>query len=430
MNLTAPPQDQDAETALIGTCLMHRSAIDDSREIVNHDDFYRPAHEAIWASIVRVHSSGEPVDPITVSDDLRNVGMLERVGGVAFIHELAGSALVASNAPYYAHIVADTATRRRLLDYATGLAQAAASEGADVDTLLSQAGQRLDLVTAGRTGIQLRPLSETMVETLDRLQAQQSPFAPSPWPDLDAMIHGWGRGTLNVLAARPGGGKSLAGLQAALMMSRTKLVTYAVLEMGHHEVNLRLLAQSGNVSMGSLAKHNLSDYEWTKINKVTPDLMGSGLYVDPTRRQTTDHIRAHARSVSRLGELGMIVVDYIQQVDTPRHMYRSPRYEQIGHVTSELKTLAFEFDVPVLAMAQIKRTDPPRPPILSDLRESGNIESDADTVIGLHRANDEDPDLECHVLKARQGRLGQCLLGWQAEYARLLPINEARGWSA
>lgn len=430
MNNTSPPQDLDAEKALIGTCLMHRSAIDDSREVVTHGDFYRPVHEAVWASIIRVHSAGEPVDPITVSDDLRDLGMLDRVGGPVALHELASGALVASNAPYYARIVAEAATRRRLLEYATGLAQAAASEGADVDTLLSQAGQRLDAVTSGRTGIQLRSLSETMVETLDRLQAKASPFEPSPWPDLDEMIHGWGKGTLNILAARPGGGKSLAGLQAALMMSRTKLVTYAVLEMGHHEVNLRLLAQSGNVSMGSLAKHNLSDYEWGKINKVTPDLMGSGLYVDPARRQTTDHIRAHARAVSRLGELGMIVVDYVQQVETPRHLQRSPRYEQIGHVTSELKTMAFEFDVPVLAMAQIKRTDPPRPPLLSDLRESGNIESDADTVIGLHRANDEDTDLECHVLKARQGRLGQCMLGWQAEYARLLPITEARGWAS
>ena len=430
MSLHAQPHDRAAESAVIGSCLMSREALEDCREIVTAGDFYVPAHEKIWTAMLQVASVGEPVDAITVADFLRSVGALDSVGGRTVLHDAIGTVIVSASADYYAGIVSAAASRRRLIEYATGLAQEASRPDGDVDALIAEAGARLDVLSRGHNRVQLKSLSETLVGTLDQIQAGLPPFEPTPWADLNELIHGFRKGSLTVLGARPGGGKSIMGLQAALAASMAgKVVTYAVMEMDHDEVNIRLLAQAGNINMGSLSRRKLTDFEWKKINRVSPQLMGAQLYVDDTPRQSLDHIRSHIRAASRMGELGLVVVDYLQQVKPPQHLSRQPRHEQVGHTAAELKILAAELKVPVVAMAQAKRRDSPGAPEMSDLRESGDIETNADTVIMLHRERDS-LDLECHVRKARQGRMGECMLGWQSEYARLLPKEETRGWEA
>lgn len=433
--MTVPPQDLEAERAVIGSCLTSRTALDTCREIVNGWDFYRPAHEMIWQAIVTVGESGEPVDAITVSDHLRAIGMLDNVGGPAALFEITASVVTTASAEHHAQIVAATAVRRRLVEYGTALAADASKPEGDTDAILADAAQRLDTLSRGRNRIQLKPLSETIAGTLAAIEAGLPPFEPTPWPDLDELINGWRKGGLHIIAARPGGGKSLLGLQSALMTAGSgKAVTYAVMEMDHDEVNIRLLSQTANIGMTPLARRDLGDFQWMKVNKVIPQLADALLYVDDTPGQTVDHIRAHCRAVARRHDLGLVVVDYLQQVQPPPHMTRAPRYEQIGAITRALKMLARELDVPVLAMAQAARPPKgatPQPPTLADLRESGDIEADADAVIFLHRPNPDDDEVGVHVRKARQGRLGDARLSWQAQYARLGSIeNTFQGASA
>lgn len=429
--MTTPPHDHDAERAVLGACLMSTAALDTCREIVNGWDFYRPAHETIWDGITAVQESGEPVDAITVGDHLRAVGLIDQAGGHAALHDLAGSVVSASSAEYHAQIVAATAVRRRLVEYATALADDAAKPEGDTDAILADAAQRLDALSRGRNRVQLKPLSATISGTLATIEGGLPPFEPTPWPDLDNLINGWRRGGLHVIAARPGGGKSLLGLQSALMTARSgKAVTYAVMEMDHDEVNVRLLSQSAEIGMTALSRRNLVEFQWAKVNKVVPGLADAPLYVDDTPGQTVDHIRAHCRAVARRHDLGLVVVDYLQQVQPAPHLTKAPRYEQVGHITRSLKMLARELDVPVLAMAQAARPPKgatPQPPNLSDLRESGDIEADADAVIFLHRPNPDDDEVEVHVRKARQGRLGDARLSWQAQYARLGSIENTYG---
>lgn len=429
--MTAPPQDLDAERAVLGACLMSPAALDTCREIVNGWDFYRPAHEMIWDAFVNVHETGEPVDPITVGDRLREVGLIDQAGGSAALHELTASVVSPASAEYHAQIVAAVAVRRRLVEYATALADDAAKPEGDTDAILADAAQRLDALSRGRNRVQLKPLSATISGTLATIEGGLPPFEPTPWPDLDNLINGWRRGGLHVIAARPGGGKSLLGLQSALMTARSgKAVTYAVMEMDHDEVNVRLLSQSAEIGMTALSRRNLVEFQWAKVNKVVPGLADAPLYVDDTPGQTVDHIRAHCRAVARRHDLGLVVVDYLQQVQPAPHLTKAPRYEQVGHITRSLKMLARELDVPVLAMAQAARPPKgatPQPPNLSDLRESGDIEADADAVLFLHRANPDDDEVEVHVRKARQGRLGDARLSWQAQYARLGSIENTYG---
>ena len=425
----APPQDLDAERAVIGAGLTSPTALDTAREVVQAADFYRPAHEVIWTAMVTVAESGEPVDTITVGDHLRATGQSEAAGGPVALHEIASGVSVSTNAEYHARIVASIAVRRRVIEYATSLAQDASDPTGDTDALIADAAARLDTLNRGANRVQLHPLSETIDGTLQRIGDGMPPFEPTPWPDLDELIHGWRNGGLHVIAARPGGGKSLLGLQSALLTAKSKAVTYAVMEMDHDEVNIRLLAQSANINLSSLSRRALTDFEWRKVNKVIPDLTGANLYVDDTPGQTVEHIRAHARAVHRRHDLGLVVVDYLQQVRPPAHLAKGARYEQVGHITRSLKHLARELDVPVLAMAQAARPKGGHvgPPTLADLRESGDIEADADTVVFLHRPDPEDVEVEVHVRKARQGRLGDARLSWQAQYARLSPIENTFG---
>lgn len=415
-----PPQDLDAERAVVGSILLSANALDECAELINPGDFYMPAHEQIFRAALAVQSRQEPVDALTVGDELEKAGSrVER----HYLRECVETVPTASNVAYYAELVVEKA-KRRLIDAAARRIMAAVQAGtADADSILEQAEDEIGRISASRQRVQVKPLSMTLEHTLNELNSGLPAFASTPWADLDYHIHGWRPGALHVVAARPGGGKSLMGLQAAVGMAKSgKAVTYAVMEMDTDELNVRLLAQSTNVGMDNLSKRTLSAMEWEKIRQRVPTLSALPLYVDDMPRQTVAHIRAHARHVARRADLGMIVVDYIQQVATPDHLLGRPRHEQVAHTTSALKALAREMHVPVVAMAQVNRAGSDRldkAPQMSDLRESGSIEADADVIAMLHRQHDDSPEVECYVRKARQGRLGNFKLAWFGMFARL-----------
>ena len=421
MSDNLPPQDIPAEQAVIGSLLLSTDALDEAAEIVNPGDFYRPVHEHIFRAALAVQARQEPVDVLTVADELTRAGH-DKVGTV-YLHECVQATPTAANAAHYAGIVVEKAKRRLIEAAARRILQAAADGTGDADALLEQAEEEIGRISAARQRVNVKALSDTLPHTIGGLESGLPVFTATPWPDLDWHIHGWRPGALHVIGARPGGGKSLMGLQAALGMAKTgKAVTYAVMEMDTDELNIRLLAQSTNVGMDSLSKRTLSSMEWGKIRAKAPELASLPLYVDDGPRQTMAHIRAHARHVARRADLGMIVVDYIQQVTTPDHLQTRPRHEQVAHTTSALKALAREMNVPVLAMAQVNRGNADRldkAPQMSDLRESGSIEADADVVVLLQRQHDDDPEVDCYIRKARQGRLGNFKLAWFGMFARI-----------
>lgn len=423
MNDHLPPQDLDAERAVIGSILMSATALDDCAEIINPGDFYRPAHEAIFRAALAVQAKQEPADAIMVGDELERSGDLARVGGRAYLNDCINSTAIHTNAAHYAEIVVERA-KRRLIDTAARRILAAVESGtSDADAILERAEEEIGHISAARQRVTVKHLSQTLEQTVASLESGAPAFTPTPWADLDDFIHGWRPGALHVVAARPGGGKSLMGLQAAVGMAQSgKAVTYAVMEMDTDELNIRLLAQSTRVGMDSLSKRSLSAMEWRKIRERVPHLSALPLFVDDMPRQTVAHVRAHARHVARRADLGMIVVDYIQQISPPDHLLNRPRHEQIAHTTAALKALAREMNVPVVAMAQVNRAGADRldkAPQMHDLRESGSIEADADVIAMLHRQHDDDPEVECYIRKARQGRLGHFKLAWFGLFARL-----------
>lgn len=419
-----PPQDIPAERAVIGSVLMSSAALDDVAEIINPGDFYQPRHEAIFRAALAVQAKRqEGVDTLTVNAELARTGDADRCGGLAYLNECVDAIPgTAASAVHHAEIVVEQA-KRRLIDAAARRIMAAVQSGtSDADAILAEAEEEIGNISATRNRIRVRPLSETLDHTLTILD-EPPVFTPTAWPDLNEHIYGWRPGALHIIGARPGGGKSMMGLQSAIGMAKTgKAVTYAVMEMDTDELNIRLLAQSATIGMDSLAKRRLTAHEWERISARVPELSGLPLYVDDTPRQTMAHVRAHARHVARRADLGMIVVDYVQQVVVPDHLQGRPRHEQIAHTSALLKALAREMNVPVLAMAQVRRpgeghTD--KPPTMSDLRESGSIEADADDVILLHRPHSDDPEVGCYVRKARVGRDGDFKLVWEGHFARM-----------
>lgn len=425
-----PPQDTDAEQAIIGSILLSATALDDVAEIINPGDFYQPKHEAIFRAALAVQARREAVDALTVGSELERTGDSKRIGGSEYLFQCVTGVPVAANAGHYAEIVVEKA-KRRLIETAARRIMAAVQEGAaDADAILARAEEEIGNISATRNRIRVRPLSETLEQTLELLDSGQEPFTPTPWVDLNEHIYGWRPGAVHIIGARPGGGKSMMGLQTAIGMARTgKAVTYAVMEMDTNELNVRLLAQSTNVGMDSLAKRRLTEMEWQNISAKVPELSGLPLYVDDTPRQTMAHIRAHARHVARRADLGMIVVDYAQQVEVPDHLSGRPRHEQVAHTTTMLKALAREMHVPVVAMAQVRRSSDgsDRAPQMSDLREAGSLENDADDVMLLHRPNSDDPEVHCYVRKARSGRLGDFKLVWEGHFARMRSHNDPYG---
>lgn len=418
----------DAARAVIGSILSDAQALDDVSAVVAPADFADPRHELIFEAALKLVAQGKRVDPVTVSEALGRAG-LNRIGGPAEMHAMVAEVASPASAGYYAEIVAKEAARRRIAGMAMWLQQQI-DEGADPIALQDEARSRLDAIPVPG-GDQAPAFSESLQDTLERLDKGHTGYVATGWPDLDKLIHGWKPGALHVVGARPGQGKSIVGAQTALATSKAgKACVIASMEMTAHELNLRLLSQVAEVGMDSLAKHSLSAFEWERVSNALPKLLDANLFIDDTPNQTIARIRSHARRVSQRAELGLIVIDYLQQVEVPNHLKRSPRHEQVAHTARSLKLLARELNVPVIALAQVNRGPEGRPdkrPTMADLRESGAIEADADVVMLLHHDSEDSPDLEVLVRKNRHGRMGDFKLLWQAHFARLMSHANPHG---
>jgi replicative DNA helicase len=417
--------DLHPERALIGIALAKPSALDGID--VDVADFGTPANAAVWRIITRLRERGEPTDAASVSavvDTTRDSDMDLRPVDALWIHQIYSEAPIAATADRYARLVADYATRRRLGSMFIRGNQLL-TEFENVDEVVEILRGELDAVRRGTADVRL--VGETITETLDAL-SQPSAAIPTPWDELNDLIRGWRPGALYVVAARPGVGKSIIAIDAALGLAQHGYVGINSLEMPETELHGRLIANIAQVHVGRIDGRSLSPVDWDKIAGKMPDLTALRISIDDRSAISLTDVKSHARTLSRKGPVAAMVVDYLQLMEAPAGD-RRPRHELIASYSRGLKVLAKEMNIPVIALSQLNRGPEQRAdkrPSLGDLRESGAIEQDADVVLLLHEGNPTDEtDLDVLVAKNRHGARGDFKVIREGWYSHM----KTRGWS-
>lgn len=392
-----PPQDIAAEQCVLGGMLLSKDAIADVVEILKPGDFYRPAHTTIYETILDLYTRGEPADAITVAAALADAGELARVGGAPYLHTLIASVPTAANAAYYARIVAERAVLRRLIEAGTRIVQlgygAAAGAGRDVDDIVDLAQQAVYEVTERRVSEDFSPLADLLQPTLDEIEAVGAQGGvmtgiPTGFTDLDRLLNGLHPGQLIVVAGRPGLGKSTVSMdfaRHAAIRANCPSVIFS-LEMSKVEIVMRLLSAESRVPLHVLRSGQLSDEDWSKLARRMGEISEAPIFIDDTPNMNLMEIRAKARRLKQRHGLKLVVVDYLQLMTSPKRF--ESRQQEVAELSRGLKLLAKEIECPVVAVSQLNRGPEQRTdkrPQLSDLRESGSIEQDADVVILLHR---------------------------------------------
>lgn len=425
-----PPQDVNAERSVIGSMLMSKDAIADVAEQVRGEDFYRPAHETIFDAVIDLYGRGEPADAITVADELTKRGDLQRIGGQAYLHELVQSVPTAANAGFYAQIVAERAVLRRLVDAGTKIVQMGRGAGeGNVEDIVNRAQAEVYKVADQRGSEDYVPLASTLEETFTEIEVaagrtDEMIGVPTGFIELDSLTHGLHPGQMIVVAARPAVGKSTLGVDIARAAAIKHGQPAAIfsLEMSRTEITMRILAAEASIQLQNLRKGTLSEDDWKKLARYMGTLSEAPLFIDDSPNMSLMEIRAKARRLSQQHGLKLVIIDYLQLMSSGKKV--ESRQQEVAEFSRALKLLAKELEVPVIAISQLtrgpeQRTD--KRPQMSDLRESGSIEQDADVVILLHRDRDNperEGEADVIVAKHRNGPTKDIVLAWQGHYSR------------
>ena len=436
-----PPHNLDAEESLLGALLLSRDVVGNVAELgLSVDHFYKPAHQHIYAAVRGLMATGQPVDIVTVADELRRNGLLDEIGGPQFLLELQNATPAISNAGRYAKIVQDTAVLRRMISVASEIAELAYHEPDDVTKALDEAETKVFEIAEARVVDSTRPLSELLPLAMDKLQetfdrGDTITGNATGYNDLDEVLSGLQPSTLNIVGARPAMGKTAFGLGMAvhIAMHVRKPVLMFSLEMGHAELTQRILSAEARVDSQKLRTGRLVDSDWTKIGRAINRLDGVPLFLDDNPRVTVMEIRAKARRLkARYGSVGLVLVDYLQLMSGGASAEN--RQLEVSEISRGLKVLARELEAPIVALSQLSRNLESRAdkrPMLADLRESGSLEQDADTVMFLYRDevyNRESPDkglAEVILAKHRAGPTAKVDLVFNGIYTRF--DNAAKG---
>ena len=425
-----PPQDVLAEQSVLGGMLLSKDAISEVVEILRERDFYRPAHELIYDAILDLYSRGEPADPVTVSAELTKRGDLTRAGGAPYLHTLISSVPTAANASYYAKIIRERAIMRRLVEAGTKIVQLGYTIEGEVDEAVNQAQAEVHAVTERRAAEDYIQLSELLPAAFDEIEKISSGVVgegvKTGFKDLDALTHGFHPGNMIVLAARPAVGKSTLGLDIARYASIHKFDTSVIfsLEMSRSEITMRMLSAEARVPLNNIRSGALSDEEWARMARRMGEISEAPLFIDDSPNLSLMEIRAKARRLKQRHNLKLIVIDYLQLMTSGKRVEN--RQQEVSEFSRQLKLLAKELNVPVVAISQLNRSPEQRSdkkPMLSDLRESGSIEQDADVVILLHRDDFYDQqarsgEADLIVAKHRNGPTRTITVSAQLHFAR------------
>ncbi|MFM6978138.1 MAG: replicative DNA helicase [Micrococcales bacterium] len=426
------PNDLLSEQSTIGGMLLSQEAIAEVFEVVKADDFYAPKHETIFNAILSLYSKGEPTDVITVTDELTKNGDLVRAGGADYLHQLTSIVPTAANAPFYAQIVSEKATLRRLVEVGTRIAQMGYSNEGEVTDLVNRAQEDVYAVTRAGVGEDYVPLFDSIeaaVEEMERAQSRGGDMVgvPTGFSELDEMTHGLHGGQFVIVAARPAVGKSTLALDFArnAAIKHKKPVIFFSLEMGRAEIAMRLLSAESRIYLQSMRKGSLSDNDWQRLAGVRGEINSAPLYIDDSPNLTLVEIRAKCRRMAQRVGLEMIVIDYLQLMTSGKKV--ESRQQEVSEFSRALKLLAKELNVPVVAISQLNRNSEKsdnKVPEISQLRESGSLEQDADVVILLHREamfEREHPragEADLILAKQRNGPTGTIVVNFLGQFSK------------
>jgi replicative DNA helicase len=395
-----PPQNLEAEESVLGSMMLSSEAIASVVEIIKADDFYRSAHQRIFESVIGVYGRGEPVDAITVVEELKRRQLLQEVGGPLYVYNLVELVPTPASAAHYARIVSELALLRRLIEAAGRIMANAYAVPEDPRKAADEAEGEIYAVSRARETdevISMRDLVDESMMALEHIQQRESQFAgiPTGFQDLDELLSGLQKGNLIVVAARPGVGKSsfITNIARNIAVDSRAPVAMFSLEMSRFEIGMRLLCGEAKVPWDKVRSGRVGADDWSRIVEAAEVLHDAPLSIVDSGNVTIVDIRAKARRLrSRPEGLAVIMVDYLQLMSGHRRV--DNRQQEIAEISRSLKLLAKELDIPVIAVSQLNR-DPERRqdkrPQLSDLRESGAIEQDSDIVMFIHREDSDDP---------------------------------------
>jgi replicative DNA helicase len=424
------PNDVQAEEAVLSSMLFDREAIAAAYEMLHADDFYRPDNTGIFETMLELFLSGVPVDAVTLSDRLTEKGILDSVGGRARIAEIAAAYYTSANIRHYARIVSEKATLRRLIKAAEKIAADSYEGREEIDYILEQAEKSIFNIVQNRGSTDFSPISEVLIKTIDRLDELarskgQITGIATGFTDFDNRTAGLQPSDLILLGARPSMGKSALLLNIAHNVSIKQQipVAYFTLEMSKEQCVNRILCAEANLDAQKMRTGELSDEDWFKITEAMEPLSHGQLYIDDTPSISVAEVRAKCRRLKMEKGLALIMIDYLQLMTISGHA--ESRQQEISEISRSLKAIAKELNCPVFTAAQLSRAVEARTdhrPMLSDLRESGAIEQDADVVAFLYREEYYKPDTdkknqaELIIAKQRNGPTGTVELTWLSQF--------------
>ncbi len=433
--LKIPPHSLDAEQSVIGALMLDNAAWDQVGDLISETDFYRHGHRLIFHAIESMADAGHPFDVITLSERLGERGELDEVGGLAYLGEVAKNTPSAANIKAYAGIVRERAVLRALIQVGSAIADTAYNpEGRNTEELLEHAEKLVfEIAEKGarhRGGFM--PIKELLVEAVDRIDTlfqQDSAITgvATGVSDLDELTSGLQRSDLIIVAGRPSMGKTSFAMNMAEHAAIRDKVPVAVfsMEMPGEQLAMRLMSSLGRIDQHKVRTGKLGDDDWPRLTSAVGLLADAPVFIDDTPALNPTELRARARRLKREHDLGLIVIDYLQLMQVPGASEN--RATEISEISRGLKALAKELNVPVIALSQLNRSLEQRPnkrPVMSDLRESGAIEQDADVIVFIYRDevyNDESPDkgtAEIIVAKQRNGPIGTIRLTFLGQYTR------------
>ena len=433
-----PPQNIEAEQSVLGAMLIKKEAITQAQELLRPDDFYREAPRIVFETMLELAGDNEAVDLVTLTEALRKKEMLEKVGGISFITALANYVPTAANIVYHAQIVKEKSELRHLIDAATEIASAAYEATDDVKDIMDDAEKKILAVAANQTGGAFEPIRNIVIDTVGRVETlyeNQGGLTgiSTGFRDLDRDTSGLQKSDLILVAARPSMGKTAFTLNIATYAAmHGHTVAFFSLEMSKEQLVQRMLCSEGGIDSQRLRTGQLEDADWDRLINTADRVSKASIYIDDTAGINVMDLRSKARRLKAEHGLDLIVIDYLQLMQGRARSSSDNRQQEISEISRSLKALARELDVPVVALSQLSRSVESRTvkkPMLSDLRESGSLEQDADIVMFLYREDYYDQETERKniteviIAKHRNGPIGTIELFFQKEFTKFRDLS-------
>jgi replicative DNA helicase len=429
-----PPHSVEAEQSILGAMILDKEAINTAVEIIKPEDFYKEANGEIYEAILVLFNKNEPVDLITLSEELKRRGTLEHVGGVTYLANLSSGVATTANAEYYCKIVKDKSTLRRLIKSSNQIMGKAYEDSEEVGAIIEEAEKQIFDITQGAHREGFSPINEVLLESFARIEEMaankgQLTGLTTGFLDIDNKLSGLQKSDLVLIAARPSMGKTAFGLNVATnaaLKAKAKVAIFS-LEMSKEQLVQRMIAATAHVDLQKIISGNLTEDEWLQIINSMGPLSQADIYIDDTAGISLTEMRAKCRRLKIEKGLDLVVIDYLQLMQLDGRTEN--RQQEISAISRGLKGLAKEMECPVISLSQLSRAPELRSdhrPMLSDLRESGAIEQDADVVMFLYRDeyyNEESEKKnigEVIIAKHRNGPTGTVELVWKKEFTKFL----------